>query len=552
MAASSTVSQRESFGQRLLASSRRLRNIRRSLGRWRVGRAGRKTPEYKRTGSARGSQQSGSPRYLPSGYNSVSAVVLEAEAISLPIETGLFGFGSQHSSSEPLHTRSPHACSDPTTRLELAGIYVAGTQKRRLLSYGEEEAARIQTPAKRRNESQGPRQVDASTSADVQIGVETTLNQAHEQFTAQQLQQEQQQQQQQAQTYTERQQKQEQEGADMVLVGNDSPSMPRRNTRDSDPMDADEMNNSAMSGIESGPQDVAPLDSLKKELTDAEVEEVLKELGEEPVYCVLEMVVNVIKYVVMVNQRSGLPTDRYVTHFHSSCIPSIDILNYMRRFARYAPCTADVYLYILIYFDRALQANPSMVATLYNVHRLAITAFVIACKWSQDRYFTNSHYAKIGGLPVEELNHLELELLQEIKFDLYVSRRAIATIYRLVKLQCTYSLLPSPAQMLVSQWMAEHEHNPASIQEGIVVSSSNSTSHSGSAGGEQPASQQNSTSRSGQGSGVMIHTGPLGHGQSGSGSGSGPSHGMPFPFIAGLIRPPESPTSDGPGTADSL
>ncbi len=52
--------------------------------------------------------------------------------------------------------------------------------------------------------------------------------------------------------------------------------------------------------------------------------------------------------------------------------------------------------------------------------RLLITGTMIACKLSDDRYFTNQYYAQVGGVTLEELNGLELELLGRLGFRAHV------------------------------------------------------------------------------------------------------------------------------------
>lgn len=47
----------------------------------------------------------------------------------------------------------------------------------------------------------------------------------------------------------------------------------------------------------------------------------------------------------------------------------------------------------------------------YNIHRLVIAGVTCASKFFSDIFYTNSRYAKVGGLPLVELNHLELQFL---------------------------------------------------------------------------------------------------------------------------------------------
>lgn len=56
----------------------------------------------------------------------------------------------------------------------------------------------------------------------------------------------------------------------------------------------------------------------------------------------------------------------------------------------------------------------------YNVHRLVIAGVTVASKFFSDVFYTNSRYAKVGGLPVHELNQLELQFLLLNDFSLVI------------------------------------------------------------------------------------------------------------------------------------
>ncbi|KAF1987722.1 cyclin-domain-containing protein [Aulographum hederae CBS 113979] len=47
----------------------------------------------------------------------------------------------------------------------------------------------------------------------------------------------------------------------------------------------------------------------------------------------------------------------------------------------------------------------------FNIHRLVIAGVTCASKFFSDIFYTNSRYAKVGGLPLQELNHLEIQFL---------------------------------------------------------------------------------------------------------------------------------------------
>ncbi|RKO97397.1 hypothetical protein CXG81DRAFT_10288, partial [Caulochytrium protostelioides] len=64
---------------------------------------------------------------------------------------------------------------------------------------------------------------------------------------------------------------------------------------------------------------------------------------------------------------------------------------------------------------------PVLVLTSYNVHRLLISGIMVSVKFLSDIFFTNNHISRVGGLPVAELNHLEIEFLKILRFNLFVT-----------------------------------------------------------------------------------------------------------------------------------
>ena len=74
---------------------------------------------------------------------------------------------------------------------------------------------------------------------------------------------------------------------------------------------------------------------------------------------------------------------------------------------------------ILIYIDRLCDIN-YVNLTFYNIHKLILASMLVSIKYNEDDYFSNKFYAKVGGVSITELNHLEYEFLSLIDFDLYV------------------------------------------------------------------------------------------------------------------------------------
>lgn len=107
------------------------------------------------------------------------------------------------------------------------------------------------------------------------------------------------------------------------------------------------------------------------------------------------------------------------THFHAQRAPAIGVLQYLERIHKYASCSKECFILALIYIDRLIQRNNFLLTEL-NVHRVVITAVLLAAKFFDDAYYNNAYYAKVGGVLVEEMNNLECQFLFKIDFSLRV------------------------------------------------------------------------------------------------------------------------------------
>ncbi|KAG8883041.1 hypothetical protein FRB97_007306 [Tulasnella sp. 331] len=132
--------------------------------------------------------------------------------------------------------------------------------------------------------------------------------------------------------------------------------------------------------------------------------------------------------------------------FHARNVPTISIESYLLRILKYCPTTNEVFLSLLVYFDRmgvlaeavtkelegadhnvgrdgdaGKGSTMPLIIDSYNIHRLIIAGVTVASKFFSDVFYTNSRYAKVGGLPTHELNKLELQFLLLNDFRLVIS-----------------------------------------------------------------------------------------------------------------------------------
>jgi hypothetical protein len=90
------------------------------------------------------------------------------------------------------------------------------------------------------------------------------------------------------------------------------------------------------------------------------------------------------------------------------------------RIHKYASCSNECFVLALVYIDRLIQRNNFLLTEL-NVHRVVITAVLLAAKFFDDAYYNNAYYAKVGGVLVSEMNGLEVDFLFRINFSLHVT-----------------------------------------------------------------------------------------------------------------------------------
>lgn len=264
-------------------------------------------------------------------------------------------------------------------------------------------------------------------------------------------------------------------------------------------------------------------------LSDSHSQQVKYEISGMPIGDIIEMVAALLTKITTTNDLQHDAMQRNVAHqqqanqnseaghgssmsplstsvlaFHGKNIPAITILSYLSRIHKYCPTTFEVFLSLLVYFDRMTErvndmvvkseearrqgttpesqtsstvsvgkdvdmhegesedvesdsdladdddddeemqgqsskktsdgesrsvggSTPSaitpatyFVVDSFNIHRLVIAGVTCASKFFSDVFYTNSRYAKVGGLPLAELNHLELQFLLLNDFRLAV------------------------------------------------------------------------------------------------------------------------------------
>ncbi len=144
--------------------------------------------------------------------------------------------------------------------------------------------------------------------------------------------------------------------------------------------------------------------------------------------------------LIKINDRIPLPLNtNNLTRFHSRRPPAIDIHSYLTRLTRFSSLENAVLLLTIYYIDLLSSTYSSFSLNSLTVHRFLLIATTVGTKELCDQFSTNTHYAKVGGVQVNELNMLEMEFLTRVDWR----------IVPISNFQKKYSTLSNPNDFMV-------------------------------------------------------------------------------------------------------
>ncbi|KAG7660829.1 PHO80 [[Candida] subhashii] len=109
------------------------------------------------------------------------------------------------------------------------------------------------------------------------------------------------------------------------------------------------------------------------------------------------------------------PTNSLLTRYHSRTPPSISTHTYLTRLTKFNNFNPATLLTTIYYIDLlSHQYQPYFTLNSWTVHRFLLVATMLAQKSMEDFFYTNDHYAKVGGVALHELNCLELDFLNRV------------------------------------------------------------------------------------------------------------------------------------------
>lgn len=120
---------------------------------------------------------------------------------------------------------------------------------------------------------------------------------------------------------------------------------------------------------------------------------------------------------------ANLPPKRGLTAtlYDARTPPGITLTEYLGRWVTYAHSDASIIVFATCYMDR-MMAFRKIKLTPHNVHRILLSALIIAAKLRDDTPYANQHYAEVGGVSHGEINRLECAFLSDLQWDLCVTK----------------------------------------------------------------------------------------------------------------------------------
>jgi hypothetical protein len=109
--------------------------------------------------------------------------------------------------------------------------------------------------------------------------------------------------------------------------------------------------------------------------------------------------------------RTAISIPSSIFTFDAHTVPTISLEDYLLRILKYCPTSNEVFLSLLVYFDRMAKLSGEatghpFVINSYNIHRLVIAGITVTTKFFGDVFYTNCHYAKVCS----NVNYIKLAL----------------------------------------------------------------------------------------------------------------------------------------------
>eukprot|EP01060_Flectonema_neradi_P012584 TRINITY_DN1935_c4_g1_i1.p1 TRINITY_DN1935_c4_g1~~TRINITY_DN1935_c4_g1_i1.p1 ORF type:complete len:202 (+),score=12.80 TRINITY_DN1935_c4_g1_i1:36-608(+) len=150
--------------------------------------------------------------------------------------------------------------------------------------------------------------------------------------------------------------------------------------------------------------------------------------------CLLRPIAGLLEFMCNSNKSGAIYHDVSCRLFDNRL--NMPVEDYLCRLCRYSECSKEVLSYMFLLLGNATMNK--LTITHRNVHRLVLTSFVVACKLRDDIHHDNVFYARVGGVPLETLNEMEILFLNTLlKWELSVPTEDVDLL--VARVEATYT-----------------------------------------------------------------------------------------------------------------
>jgi hypothetical protein len=157
-----------------------------------------------------------------------------------------------------------------------------------------------------------------------------------------------------------------------------------------------------------------------------------------------EMVQNIAARVLAMQQPDTEIVDEEIplskTSFVGNRIPAISFVKYVERlvhninrWAHEKPGMDSVGAQSGVFAIEYLERSCAEI-TPRSIHRFFLAAFLVGIKYSFDYYLSNTYWAGVGGIRLEELNNLEMDFCCQLNWDFAVSAESFELQFQKTRL----------------------------------------------------------------------------------------------------------------------
>lgn len=122
----------------------------------------------------------------------------------------------------------------------------------------------------------------------------------------------------------------------------------------------------------------------------------------------------------LINAVAGVVSEvnnPYPDVFTSKKPPKIKLLDFFDRILKYCKLDEATFVALMIFLDKA---SDQIALTNHNIHKLILGAMICSVKYCCDELYSNSFYARVGGITLTEMNKIEVAFLNLIDFKMYI------------------------------------------------------------------------------------------------------------------------------------